>query len=312
MSGMHIGQKLNKLNKESLIFRYELDSYSDLVLHNNFLLSKVSQYHANSNLPIKLKHLTEFELDNTKTAIKKGITQLKEDDVEYDINELGYRSSNPIQSMKNAIGIFGCSFTFGVGVPHKDIFTTLLEEKLNEPVYNFGIPGGSIQKQTKSFTSVNSIFKLKKAVFVLPSFYRYEFISAPNGHIIEQVDFIPNFAPKGKMSEKNYQSFYDMFDDITFLNEYVKHLNMIKMSAKLHGTEIYFTTWCKDTNDLIKKYNIENFGTQILFIESYEELQGMKVIDYARDGMHPGVRTHIETANQIETMLTSKIVKNLI
>jgi len=306
MNGLHIGQKLNKLDKENLIFKYEVDSYEDLVLHNNFLLSKVSNYHANGKIPNNLKYLTEFEEKNSKEAIKNGKTNFNEDDVTYEINELGYRTKHPIDKIKDSIGVFGCSYTFGVGVPHEHIFTTILENKLGELVYNFGIPGGGIQKLTKSFTSINSLYKLKTAIFVLPSFYRYEFINSSNKHLIEQSDFIPNFKPQDKEGVKNFDAIYSAFDDITFLNEYCKHLNIIKMYGKLSNTKIYFTTWCNETEELIKKYNIENFEDKIFFIESYDELMGKPVNDFARDGMHPSVRTHLKTAEIIHKFLNVK------
>lgn len=304
MSGIHIGQKLNKLGKENLIFKYEVDTLEDLILHNNFLLSKVSSYHGNGKIPNKISYLTDAEERNSVEAMKQGKTKFKEDDVDYEINELGYRTNHPIEGMKNSIGVFGCSFTFGVGLPHENLFTTILEEKLKEPVYNFGIPGGGIAKVTKSFTSINSLYKLKTAIFILPSFYRYEFINTPNKHTIEQSDFIPNYKPKDKEGNRIFDSIYSAFDDITFLNEYIKHINIIKMSAKLNGTKIYFTTWCHQSSELNLKYKIENFEKKILFIESYEELMGKSSTDFARDGLHPGIRTHVETAELIYDFLT--------
>jgi hypothetical protein len=307
MNGLQIGHKLNKAGKENLIFKYEVDSYEDLVLHNNFLLSKVSKYHRESNLPNNVKYLNDVEEKISKEAIKNRKTNFNEDDVTYEINELGYRTKHPVDKIKDSIGVFGCSYTFGVGVPHEHIFTTILENKLGVPVHNFGIPGGGIQKLTKSFTSINSLYKLKTAIFVLPSLYRYEFINRQNNYTIEQIDFIPNFKPQDKENIKNFDAIYSAFDDITFLNEYCKHLNIIKMHAKLSNTKIYFTTWCNETEKFIRKYNIENFENKILFYESYDELMGKPVNDFARDGMHPGIRTHFKTSEIILKFIDIKL-----
>ena len=306
MNGMNIGLKLNKLGREDLIFKYEVDNYDDLVLHNNFLLSKLSKFHADCKLPNTLRYLTDVEQNNSIDAIKNGKTEFKEEDVIYNVNELGYRTNNPISGMKNAVGVFGCSFTFGVGVPDENLCTTILERYMGQPVYNFGIPGGGIQKLTKSFTSINSLYKLKTAVFIIPSFYRYEFISSPNKNLIDQTDFIPNYKPTDKRGIENFDSIYSAFDNVTFLNELSKHLNLIKMSAKLNGTDVYFTTWCRDTINLIDKYKVEKFQTQVFFTESFEQIMGKKVTDFARDGLHPGVRTHMEVANSMYSFITAK------
>jgi len=291
-----------------LIFNYKPKSLTELTEMNIFLTQKTSGSHIKpENLPIVLRYLHDYEEECSLNALQSKKTSLKGEDVEYHINSLGYRDEKIIDEMTNSMGVWGCSYTFGVGVPNKDIYSTILSDKIKTPIYNFGIPGAGIQKISKSFVINNNFFKFKTAFFVLPSLYRFEYISyncydtskEVSTDTVNSFDFIPNWFPShNKELTKKAKMFYELYDDATFQMELVRNLEFIKQNAELNGTEVYFSTWCDTTYHFLVKCGTINIKN-VKFIENMEMFMGKPVNDFARDGLHPGIRSHQETANEL-------------
>ena len=301
MSGNIIFKLLKDYKKEYLIFDQNIESALDLKLVCNYLTNNVSS-NRDRTVPVTLDFLYSSEKEDSIKAIKNNLTKFKLEDVNYEINELGFRMKISMEKIRNSIGIFGCSYTFGVGVPNEHTYTNLLNNNLDETICNFGIPGAGIQKITKAFMAINSFYQLKKAVFVLPSLYRYEFVRSKND-VIEILDLIHNY----RTEENIFQCIYENFDDVTFLNEYFKNLNLIRYNAKIYGTEVIFLTWCGKTFDLDRNFNTNFIKDKIDFIE-VNEINGVgsnkiEVNDFARDGSHPGVRSHKQTFEKIYNIL---------
>jgi len=292
------------MNQE-LIFKYKPESLSELTTMNHFLTQKVSMLHKEAkDFPVTLRYLHQYEEEISLKAIQSKKTNLKESDVDYYINPFGYREEKPIEETYNSIGVWGCSYTFGVGVPAKDLYTNILVDKIKSPVYNFGIPGAGIQKVAKSFVINNNFFKFKTAFFVLPSLYRFEYVTSNcydtpeevSSDTVNSFDLIPNWFPShNKELARKGKMLYELYDDVSFLAELVKNLELIKQNAEINGTKVYFTTWCINTYDLLTKYSICK-PKVVQFLESNKENMGNYVSDFARDGIHPGVRSHAATA----------------
>jgi hypothetical protein len=297
--------------KQELIFKYRPKSLIELTEMNHLLTQKVSMTHNKvKDFPMTLPYLNNYEEEISLKAIQNKTTKFKENDVEYYISSLGYRERKTIEEIPNLIGVWGCSYTFGVGVPDKDIFPIILEDKIKSSIYNFGIPGAGIQKIAKSFIVNNNLFKFKTAFFVLPSLYRFEYISfncydTPKEAPIETVssfDFIPNWFPKhNKELSRKSKMLYEIYDDASFMVEFVRNLELIKQNAEINGTKLYFTTWCDTTYNLLVKYEICDIEI-VKFIENMEFFIGQTVNDFARDGLHPGIRSHQETANVLHDL----------
>ena len=83
--------------------------------------------------------------------------------------------------------------------------------------------------------------------------------------------------------------------------ELVRNLELIKQNAEINGTKLYFTTWCDTTYNLLVKYEICDIEI-VKFIENMEFFIGQTVNDFARDGLHPGIRSHQETANVLHDL----------
>ncbi len=291
---------------QKVIFKYRVDTKQKLIESNAFITEKISQFHLNYiNFPTTVKYLTSYEEEASTKAIKDKKTKLRDEDVNYHISPLGYRNSRTVEEMHNSVGVWGCSYTFGVGVPYADIYSNILENKLNTPVHNFGIPGAGIQKITRSFLVNNNYFKFKTAFFVMPSLYRFEYLSFNDYNTEKEVpsdnvstyDLIPNWTPKhNKTLAKKSRMFYELHDEAFFIMEFNKNLELIRQNAELNGTKVYFTTWCNRAYKFLLKYSMPEIEL-VQFIENNENMISGSVQDFARDGFHPGLRSHQATAD---------------
>ena len=291
---------------QKVIFKYKVDTEQELIESNAFITQKISKFHLDyGNSPIVVKYLTPYEEEVSIKAIQDKKTKLREEDVNYHLSSLGYRNSRSVEEMHNSIGVWGCSYTFGVGVPYADTYSSILESRLNTPVHNFGIPGAGIQKITRSFLVNNNYFKFKTAFFVMPSLYRFEYLSFNDYNTEKEVpsdnvstsDLIPNWTPKhNKTLAKKSRMFYELHDEAFFVMEFNKNLELIRQNAELNNTKVHFATWCDQVYKFLSKYNIP--GVELVqFVENNENMIHGSVQDFARDGFHPGIRSHQATAN---------------
>ena len=66
-------------------------------------------------------------------------------EIEYNVNSRGYRTKEFDDiDWKEAIVIFGCSMTAGIGVAENETISHYLEYKSGRPVVNLGIPGAGL------------------------------------------------------------------------------------------------------------------------------------------------------------------------
>lgn len=94
--------------------------------------------------------------------------------VKYSINSQGYRSPewNTIDWSQSTL-LFGCSFTFGVGISDEDTCGKQLESIIGSPVVNLGVSGGSPMLQwVNSSILVHNCVAPKAVVYIWPPAHR--------------------------------------------------------------------------------------------------------------------------------------------
>jgi hypothetical protein len=294
----HIYQHLNIVDKEHIVFNYNnLETFEDLQLYSTSLFNQsvlgVSKAYES---PISVQYTNHFERELAIAAVKKGTTNIGLEEVKYTVSRLGYRLTNPLDTIKRGIGIFGCSITYGIGIPEDRLFINLLQKEVKQPIHNFGIPGGSVQKIAKSFVSLNNFYKLKKAIFLIPAMHRFEHMGEEvrNGKkLIFSESYIPSFNPINEARRDVYETVYANFQDLSFFDEFIKLITLIKHNAALNGTEVHFYTWDYKIQQLVEKFKIKDLTKLGLlrFPENEDKCQGREAFDFARDGMHPGYRS---------------------
>jgi hypothetical protein len=76
-------------------------------------------------------------------------------DQTYHIDEFGRRLTGKPISSKHFIALFGCSFTFGVGLKDEQTLSADLAKDLKTQTYNYGIPGGALNQALYRFKTEN-------------------------------------------------------------------------------------------------------------------------------------------------------------
>ena len=194
----------------------------------------------------------------------------------YYINDIGYRETYPVPSQNNILGFFGCSFTFGLGVPTEDTFYYQLAG--NRPYVNFGDPSASVNKTSLMFSAAANIWKMSTAVITLPSWTRFNYTDKMN-NFVSIVASDPPFSVKE--TEQVKQSLFKYFSDQFFYSEVKNSLTLIITTARLHNIKLVLGSWDKEIVDLVKITS----GLNCLYWSQS---------DVGRDKVHPGPKSHFE------------------
>lgn len=115
------------------------------MLSNNKILLDISKFV--NDIRSKTVHFIDTDkeelfIKNKNTLEKKWIWNNIL--IEYKINSLGYRMKEFDEiDWSNYMAVFGCSHTFGTGMPLNDLFSTKISKNLKLDIVNAGIPGGS-------------------------------------------------------------------------------------------------------------------------------------------------------------------------
>jgi hypothetical protein len=238
-----------------------------------------------------LKRYTDFtsssEQKEAIQAIEENKTQLKLGDVKYYINDYACRGDWDLTDKTDylKIAVFGCSFTFGVGIDEDKTWHAIVKQKLktDKPIQliNLGFPGGSISKALKMFKYLTDIYNIDIAIFLLPTHWREEFVDHKGW---SYYNLIPNVAPHHV--EQAWETFYNYATEETQLYTALKNVSHIDHIAKTKNIETYFSSWDNPLYELLK----QNYLTkkQVLpYFKFIEQFRGMKD-SFARDGRHPG------------------------
>jgi hypothetical protein len=231
------------------------------------------------------------------------------EDFDYEFSELGFRDVDLPESVD--LAAFGCSYTFGVGLPIKRTWHKLLADKHNLTSYNFGQPGASIKTISDIFCIVSNNVKIKKAVILLPSYMRASVTTQSLSKSIKFYDLLPTKPSRWLQSSSNTNVFdilHDMYYKYTPDAEFIRTMKdavyMIEYLAKTKNIELFISSWDRPTYDLLK---VMEFKYAKLIDEWVDpsEFNHITNSDYARDGNHPGILHHEYWANKITGQVTT-------
>lgn len=212
---------------------------------------------------------------------------------DYDISELGFRGSD--LPNKVDIAAYGCSFTFGQGLPIDAVWPNKLATQLSRTHYNFGQPAANIRNIAHMFTLSTNHVDITTAIFLLPPYHRTSI--AAKSKFSEAISLIPIIPGYISNLEKNFQidseQLYKALTDEELLTQFRDYLNLIIFVGKLRNIKMYFSSWDETTYKFMRNLNL---GDMLLpEWTSTQELLG----EYARDGSHPGPKHHSHWTSQI-------------
>ncbi len=216
-------------------------------------------------------------------------------DFDYKFSELGFRDIDlPAQI---DLAAFGCSYTFGLGLPEHTTWHKVLAKHNNVSVYNFGQPGASIKSITDMFHIVSNHVKIDRAIFLLPTYMR--FLIA--GQRVDRVKLF-SFLPQSKRTVDtlygvNPDLFYKHIPDIEFIRKMKDDVYAIEHIAKHKNIKLFISSWDRPTYDLLK---IMDFKYAKLIEEWTCPKDPSTKEDLARDKLHPGMAHHKYWAEEIQ------------
>lgn len=217
-----------------------------------------------------------------------AINQAEEDildpntDWKYHINKYGFRNEWDLDSKKEKIGFFGCSFTFGEGIHNDDTFVNIVSNALDMTPINVGVGGSGLERTTRTFSAATKVIDFDYAVVTLPAWFRQLHVTK-EGKLINIIPYYPHNDFE-KLNE-----IYSSFDEDFFVNQAISYVNWIGDIATANNIKLILCSWDHPLNELC----------QLIYPDT--TIDPFPNIDdkCARDKMHPGPKSQAAHAEQI-------------
>lgn len=201
----------------------------------------------------------------------------------YKINQYGFREERNETTID--AGAFGCSFTFGQGLPGHKLWHQIIANNLNKTIYNFGIPGCSAQTVLDIFCIVSKHIKMKNALILLPPYNRFQLAKYNANNNLFLLSCIPGHA--GLLNKElgiDESEFYKIFPDEEFVKSFKNSVYLAEHIAKQRNISISISSWDLQTYNLLLSMNFSNARIMPQWT-SPPNISN----DRARDGRHPGL-----------------------
>ena len=155
----------------------EYDSFFKLI-DNDFYLKFTKKQFPEGHKKYKNVLLKKLDSEKLEESFNKEYEFI---DITYSIDEYGYRIYPKLNRPTNKnIFCFGCSYTFGHGIPDEHTWPYILAKKLGEDYtpHNYGVPASSIKSMGRRLYQVLNLNPIKPDhVFLfLPDIFRNEYI----------------------------------------------------------------------------------------------------------------------------------------
>ena len=214
--------------------------------------------------------------------------------VSYKINSNGYRADEWSSiDWNNSIVVIGCSIVFGQGLPVDRTLTSLLSTSLKRPCINLGVCGSSNALMFhNSLSLIDNNIKPYAVIFLFSNASRFTYFKH---------NTVTHFGPWSFETERlkqlslqenpNYSK-----EELNFYSTYILNNN-----SDIHGSMIAIGAEALWKSQGIKSLAYETTEEPIME-KRFKSLP--KIVDRARDGLHPGIETNKLWAEVIKNDLT--------
>jgi hypothetical protein len=219
---------------------------------------------------------------------------------DYVINDNGYRG--PAFPAETDIAAFGCSFTFGSGLPDSMLWHHLLADELGKTCVNFGVPSASIESIIDMFLIASTHIKMKSAVFLFPQYTRMQI--AKKHPVNDKIDYLNTDVSYTSVQNKAYgvesEYLYRGIPEEEMYKICKNKIYLLEHIAKERGINVYVSSWAADTYTLLKELEFESLTVLPDWVSPTMEFADE---DKARDNKHPGPKHHSLWVDKIKNYI---------
>ena len=231
--------------------------------------------------------------------VATGNKLYKDKSIVYTFNNQGFRAYNCFGGKKQ-IACFGCSGTFGVGLPDEETWPWILQHekeiKYNYTVKNYGVSGASNDYICRLVYT--HLLKNKPDIIIcfFPDIYRVEYFSEKRD--IET--WCPRAYPEHIDNLKKYKAYLTLINPYNGFFNFVKNFKFIELMCKQQNIKFVWHTWSTtllNTDKHIIDHYLGNDSPCIINRYGNGQLYDIcrdhdlyDISDKARDGAHQGVK----------------------
>lgn len=218
----------------------------------------------------------------------------------YAINANGYRGAE--FPNETDIAAFGCSFTFGSGLPEHMLWNKVLSDELGKTSVNFGVPSASIETITDIFLIASTHIKMKSAIFLFPHHTRMQI--AMKHPVTARIDYLNTDVSCTSVINRAYglepEYLYRGIPEEEMYKSCKNKIYLLEHIAKERGIDVYVSSWSADTYELLKELELES---ATLLPEWASPSMEFADNDKARDNKHPGPKHHVLWVDKIKSYI---------
>lgn len=218
--------------------------------------------------------------------------------ISYDLNNYSYRSDDFHKDNETKILFSGCSYTFGIGLPLKHVWASVVNDKLNNTSFNnLGISGASFQSIIQNVYSYIRAFNKPNAIMIMfPNLERYDQVIKPSEGkmFIEISAYADDYFEENKKIKETLTTEY-------VLRDFVNQVRALEDFCEIAGIKLYWGTWSIHLGEVLRA--VGDFKS---YLPIFESSDAYKLLDYAtavgdktdkywdsaREG-HPGVKEQL-------------------
>jgi len=218
-------------------------------------------------------------------------------DFTYKGNSLGFRDDHePLDQVDHCY--YGCSMTYGEGVPYEGIWAKQIDQRLNTSSNNFGIGGSSVEECMLMFLATSRLVNMKRAIFLFPDYHRKTVCVSAEGNQKDciYVPFLGSYRgdkphlDRYNRNIRDARSTYYRLPGVHMMDSFRTVVQHIQYVAGLRGIEVVMSSWNPQTCQLLNHIKQLDPTAKIA--------DWTPMVDEGRDIHHPGIRSHADWARE--------------
>jgi hypothetical protein len=223
------------------------------------------------------KYLNKPEEDRSKKKYKE---------FSYTINDIGFRGAYPDPSIKGLMGFFGCSITFGEGLPEEDNFPYQLSQHYSKECLNLGMCGAGSHRIALMFQAATRIWDIETAIVTLPNWGRFNYIDQENNFL----SIIPPHPHASIEGNAVRLAMIKHFSDQYLMSATRDAASFIVSIAREKNIKLILGSWDEETREILKA-GLNYDAAPFVYNANIES---------ARDNVHPGPTACANYTNTIK------------